>query len=616
MAWFDQLLLTAPLPMQMFLMLLGTMIFIYRPDVVDVENSVQSTKDLSSEYDFVIIGGGSAGSVLANRLSENYTVLLLEAGANEDFLSDVPCTVGSLMNTPYDWNYTTAPSSKYCLSMSDQKCNWSRGKVLGGCSVVNAMLYVRGNKKDYDSWANLGNEGWDYDNVLPYFKISEDMRDEELVNSSYHGTNGYLTVETFKYNAPIDDYILRAGEDMGYKVQDLNGENQTGFSLAYGTLRDGLRCSTAKAFLRPISKRKNLNVSLNSFVEKILVTKDRGLKIASGVLVRRDQQLFEIKAKREVILSAGSINSPQILMHSGIGPKKDLKKMNISVVHDAPGVGQNLHDHVGMGGISYIINPPNEMDQYVSSTSKYTAAANLENILHMIKQNSSGPLYSTVLSGGIAFVNSKYADKNYPDVQLIFSSDSDYTLLTAVLYRINLEDIIALIDNITNVQTYGIFPLILRPRSRGYIKLNSCDPRDPPKIVPNYFEDPHDLRTLVASVEIMKEISRTPTMQKLNSRINTNKLPKCSQYDISSDDYWTCYARHFTSTIFHPVGTCKMGLANDSYAVVDSRLRVHGINRLRVIDASIMPHIVSGNTNAPTIMIAEKGAAMIKEDWS
>ncbi|XP_029161022.1 glucose dehydrogenase [FAD, quinone]-like [Nylanderia fulva] len=618
MACFDQLLLTTPIPMQMFLMLLGTMIVIYRPDIVDVENSVQSTKDLSSEYDFVIIGGGSAGCVLANRLSENYTVLLLEAGGNEEYISDIPYTVGSLMRTPYDWNYTTVPSPNYCLSMNGHNCFWSRGKVLGGCSVVGAWIYTRGNKKDYDSWASLGNEGWDYDNVLQYFKISEDMRDEELVNSFYHGTRGYLPVETFKYNAPIDDCILRAGEDMGYKIQDLNGANRTGFSLQYGTLRDGLGCSTAKAFLRPISKRKNLNVSLNSFVEKILVIEDSGSKVAFGVLFRRDQQLFKIKAKHEVILSAGSINSPQLLMLSGIGPRKHLQEMNIPVVHDAPGVGQNLQDHVGMTGISIIIDPSNEINQSASLTTNCTAVADMESIIELMQKNCSSPLYSNVLSGGIAFVYSKFADRktDWPDIQLEFSSCSDYSCLIGGLYNMKEEDINALSKNIADVQGYGVSPQYVRPESRGYIELNSSDPIDPSKIFPNYFKNPRDLETLVASVEIIKEIVRTPTMQKLNARLNTNKLPECSQYDISTDDYWRCYARHATATNFHSVGTCKMGLANDSYAVVDSRLRVYGIKKLRVIDASIMPHIVSGNTNAPTIMIAEKGAAMIKEDCS
>ncbi|KMQ85288.1 glucose dehydrogenase [Lasius niger] len=264
-----------PLPIKVFLMVLGTLIVIKRPDIVDKKNRVQSvpTQKLLAQYDYVIIGGGSAGAVLGNRLSENEdcTVLLLEAGADEEVLSDVPYNIGSLFHTSSDWDFKTEPSSNYCLGMNNHQCDWPRGKVLGGTSVLNGMIYIRGNKRDYDSWAALGNEGWDYESVLPYFKVSEDVRAEELDDSPYHHKGGYLTVERFKYNPPMIDYFLDSGEELGYKVHDINGANQTGFSYAYGTLRDGLRCSTAKAFLRPASKRKNLHVSLKSFVEKILV---------------------------------------------------------------------------------------------------------------------------------------------------------------------------------------------------------------------------------------------------------------------------------------------------------------------------------------------------------
>ncbi|GAB1864823.1 Glucose dehydrogenase [acceptor] [Camponotus japonicus] len=607
---------------KVFLTTLGLLIITKRPDIVDKENRVQSvpTIQLLAEYDYVIIGGGSAGAVLANRLSEDKdrTVLLLEAGDDEEVLSDVPNNFGIFFNTASDWNFKTESSSNYCLAMNNHQCNWPLGKVLGGSSVLNAMYYIRGNRRDYDSWAALGNAGWDYKSILPYFKKSEDARAEELVDSSYHQEGGYLTIERFRYESPIDDYIIHSGEELGYKVHDVNGENQTGFTYAYGTLRDGLRCSTAKAFLRSVSKRKNLHISLKSFVEKILVEEDGTSKIAYGVQFRKGRRRV-IEAKREVILSAGAIQSPKLLMLSGIGPKDHLEEMNIPVVHHAPGVGQNLQDHVGMAGITYIVEPPHKMTRSERNrfTRNLSRIGNLESIQELI-QNSSGPLYSHMISGGMAFIKTKYADKmiDYPDVQLFFSGASDYGSSIANSYEINLKTTTSMYKNITkNVQAFGILPCILRPRSRGFIKLKSSDPKEAPTIVPNYFEDPHDLQVLVESMRFLRKMVRTRLMQKVNARLNPNTIPKCSQFDISSDEYWACYARYFTSTINHPVSTCKMGPINDSHAVVDDRLRVHGVANLRVIDASIMPHIISGNTNAPTIMIAEKGADMIKQDW-
>ncbi|XP_048505683.1 glucose dehydrogenase [FAD, quinone]-like isoform X2 [Athalia rosae] len=586
-----------------FLVFLRFLIVLLRQDIIDRENRVEvvSTKDMFNTYDFIIIGGGSAGSVVANRLSENanWTVLLLEAGGDETVLSDVPLVFPTLQLTAMDWQFKTEPSSMYCQGMNNNQCNWPRGKVLGGSSVLNAMLYVRGNRRDYDNWRDMGNPGWGYDSVLPYFKKSENTSIPELLDSPYHGTDGYLSVEKFRYNIPIAQFFLDAGHDLGYDVVDVNGATQSGFTFPQGTLRDGLRCSSAKAFLRPASRRKNLHVSTHSNVDKILVHETT--MAAYGVQFRRGIRKYSVYARNEVILSAGAIQSPQLLMISGIGPKEHLEEIGIPVIHDSPGVGQNLQDHVAIGGLTYLIDPP------PACPDPNGFAFVLPKLLTIstVKQFSNerrGPLYDVPECEAMAFVNTKFVDPalDYPDME--------YTLdLTGGTVR--------------NVfftggknRTYGLRPSVLRPKSRGYVKLRDDNPETHPIIVYNYFKHPQDLRVMIEGVKLTYNYSKTRTLQRLKARLDPLPADECAHFPFFSDEYLGCYARYYTNSAYHLCGTCKMGPANDTMAVVDPRLKVYGIRRLRVIDASIIPVIPSGNINAPTIMIAEKAADMIKED--
>ncbi|KAH0950021.1 hypothetical protein HN011_000819 [Eciton burchellii] len=582
----------------------------YRYDQLDPENRPIDKRHLYSEYDFIIIGSGSAGAVVANRLSEitEWNVLLLEAGPDENEITDVPSVAGYLQLTKLDWKYKTEPTGQACLAMKGGRCNWPRGKVLGGSSTLNYMLYVRGNKHDYDHWESIGNIGWGYEQALYYFKKSEDNRNPYLQRSPYHATGGYLTVQESPWKTPLVVAFVQAGVEIGYENRDINGEQQTGFMISQGTIRRESRCSTAKAFLRPIRLRRNIHIAMNSYVTKIVI--DPLTRRATGVEFVRNGRKQIVKARKEVILSAGAINSPQILMLSGIGPKEHLQHIGIPVIKNLS-VGDNLQDHIGMGGLTFLIDKPVAIVQ-----DRFPAAPMT---MHYVI-DGKGPL--TTLGGveGYAFINTIYANHSidYPDIQLHMapaSINSDGGAQVRKILGLTDEVYDIVYRPISNRDAWTIIPLLLRPKSRGTVRLRNSNPFYKPVINANYFSDPMDIVTLVEGAKLAVQISEAKVFQQFGSRLHRIKLPGCKHLKFGSDAYWECHIRHISMTIYHPVGTAKMGPPSDPTAVVDPRLKVYGIVGLRVIDASIMPTICSGNTNVPVIMIGEKGADLIKEDW-
>ncbi|XP_065309579.1 glucose dehydrogenase [FAD, quinone]-like [Dermacentor albipictus] len=573
------------------------------------DQTTMHTLDLLQEYDYIIVGAGSAGCVLANRLSADpqAKVLLLEAGGWEGELADIPLIAASVQGSALDWNYTTRPQEAACFGMHERRSKWPRGKVLGGSSVLNYMLYVRGSPHDYDRWRDHhGCDGWGWQELRPYFLRSEHNWDPDIASNGHHGTDGPLSVMRAPYHTPVAEAFVEAGRQMGYPAGgDINGDKLAGFTIPQGTVWQGRRHSTRRAFLDPILHRQNLHIGVYCHVTKVLV-KDG---MAYGVTFDRYTVPHRALARREVILAAGAIGSPQLLLLSGIGPAVHLNEVGVPLVRDLPGVGANLQDHIFPGGLNFLLEKPVSVLQSRTFT--------LRELTHYLATRS-GPL--TLLGGveGLGFVSTRYASMEWPDIEIHMASGSpvsDDGDTFRFAHGLSNETWESTFLPYLGRESMSLYPVILRPQSRGRLRLLSRDPYDAPDIDPRYLTHPRDINTMVDAMKLCLRLAGMPALRHLGTRVWEKPLPGCELYPFLGDEYLACVARSYTSTLYHPACTCRMGRVNDSRTVVDSELRVKGIDHLRVVDASIMPTLVSGNTNAPVIMIAEKASDIIQEHW-
>lgn len=543
------------------------------------------------EADYVIVGGGSAGCVLANRLSENpdHHVILIEAGGNDiNPLIHVPAGyIKTMVNPAMNWMFKNEATA----GVHGRRIDMPRGKVLGGSSAINAMLYVRGQAADYNLWAQRGNPGWSYEDVLPYFKKAEhaDANDssvwrgtDQALSADYHGRGGPLNVSDIRSTYPILDQFADAAEQCGFpRNTDFNGASQEGFGYYQVTQKNGLRFSAKKAYINPVRHRKNLTIVTHAHVTRLSFA--RGSKHVTGVVCRRGGQDLLIAARREVVLSAGAIQSPQILELSGIGRPELLQQHGIAVQHELSGVGENFSDH-------YISRLSWRLRRNVSLNNRaHGLRLAAEIARYMLTRRGLLSLPAGVLGG---FVKSDPA-LSEPDIQYHIAHASFENPAKRQFH---------------NFPGFTIGPCQLRPESKGYVHITSADPFEAPAIQPNYLDAEQDQQVHIAGMRIARDIMNSPLMR---DEVVEETKPGA---ELDSDDALLDYARQTGVTLYHPVSTCRMGPDPDRGDVVDARLRVHGLTGVRVADASIMPELVSGNTNAPTIMIGEKAADLIKQE--
>ncbi|KAK9753175.1 GMC oxidoreductase [Popillia japonica] len=611
-------------------------------DLRTVPTAPTVKNEYEEEFDFVIVGSGPAGSVIANRLTENsnWTVLLLEIGEVPINTTEIVAIANSFQMSDYNWGYLMEPQDNAGLGLNDRLMNWPRGKVLGGSSTISACVHSRGNRKDYDRWSEAGNPGWSFEDVLPYFKKSEDFL-VQIQDPEYHSQGGLLGVQDVPYRSGSSEAFVQAALEFGYEYIDYNGREQVGVSFSHGTMRRGRRSAAFNAFLEPFSYRENLKIYTGARATEVLI--DHTTKRAHGVRYDKDNEYHIVRARKEVILSAGSFNSPQLLMLSGVGPKDHLEQLQIPVIQDLPGVGQNMVDHAIFYGITFTLNESiaipfdqigvNEqvMEDFLNGEGILTTLTGAEALAHIktpytIEPDPTIPDVVLIFVGAeaLAHIKTPYTiepDPTIPDVVLIFVGTSNNANNGTVFKElVNVRDDIydAIWGQIPDgAPAVSIVPMLYHPQSIGYLRLKSNSPYDVPLFYGNFFTDLNndDIKVLTSSIRVIQELLTMPAWQRYDAQLIEPKIPGCEAYRYDTDEFWECLLRHIGATANHQVGTCKMGPDSDPDAVVGADLRVHGISGLRVADTSIMPGQVAAHTAIPTFMIGEKAADMIKESW-